>query len=441
MEREMKDYREFLCQNCLPIADELVSGEGCVICDINGKEYIDCCSQTLNLSLGQCNEKINKAVKRQIDKLTFASSRFGSDVQMELVKKIMSITPNSLNRINLKNTSGSSANENAIKAARKKHGKQRVISLMHSHHGQTHEMMRISGKHFDKAYLDKSDVFFADLPYCFRCEQSGADCQFKCLNSLFENVDLFKKDFCCMIIEPIMVDAGVIIPPKKYHEKIRELCDLCDIALIYDEIQTGFGWLGTFFAMDYYDVTPDIVTMGKGLGAGFPISACLMKEEYDVLTYGEHEITYGAHPVSLVSSIENIKYLENGGLDDVNEKSHYCKQRFWQLKENHACIGDIRGIGLLFGIEFVDDNNNPDSRVARYVYNQLLDNGILLRISKVGANSNILQFKPPLIISKDQIDKVMESIDFTLTELERLESNKKVVTRIQNSAISQISGA
>lgn len=419
MSKITDDRIDFLCKNCQLVEKSLVFGEGCVVKDVDGNEYLDCCSQTLNLSLGQCNDDISKRVKEQINKLTFASSRFGSDVQLELAKEIISITPDSLNKINFKNTSGSCANENAIKAARKKHGKQRVISLYHSHHGQTHEMMRISGKNFDKEYLDKSDVFFGDLPYCFRCKYglNSDSCSLECMESLYSNIELFKNEFSCLIIEPVMFDAGVIIPPKKYHEKIREFCNLCDIALIYDEVQTGFGWLGTFFATDYYGVTPDILTMGKAMGAGFPIAACLMKQEYDVLTYGEHEITYGAHPVSLAATIENISYLKRAGLKLAKDASIYSHQKFSDLKKAHSCIGDVRSIGLLSGIEFCDCDNNPDSDLAKEVYRLSLEKGVLFRISKVGANSNILQFKPPIIISRHEIDKAIDTLDSVISSL------------------------
>ena len=408
--------KDYLSQNTQAITEPLESGKGCVVTDVNGRKYLDCCSQTLNLSLGQCHERINAKVIEQIQRLTFASSRFGSEAQLELAEKIMAITPDELNKINFKNTSGSSANENAIKAARKKHEKNRVISLFHSHHGQTHEMMRISGKHFDKNYIDKSDVFFAELPYCFRCKfgSNQNDCLLECLDELVANRGLFRDEFSSIIVEPIMVDAGVIIPPLKYHQKLRDICDTTDMALIHDEVQTGFGWLGSFFAMDYYRIIPDIVSMGKAMGAGFPIAACLMKQEYDVLTYGEHEITYGAHPLSLAATIENINILEDGLLNDVKEKSKYCSDRLVKLKSKYSCIGETRGVGLLYGIEFCDNDGYPNSSLTKAVYDCLLERGIIFRISKVGANSNILQFKPPLVISYDEIAYALDTLDNVL---------------------------
>ena len=383
----------------------LISGKGCMVMDINGKKYIDGCSQTLNLVLGQCNKAINKAVIEQLNKITFTSSRFSNKPANDLAEKLIKITPKDLNRVNLKMTSGSLANEGAIKAARKFTGKNIIISVNNSHHGQTIGTMEISGKHWNIPYIKNRKAVFLSTPVSEDIENN--------LNKELEKIiKEYGDDLAGFIIEPIMVDAGVVVPSQKYHLKIRHFCDTYNIPLIYDEIQTAFGWLGNIFASDFYGVVPDIMTLGKGLGAGFPLSAMLLNEKYDVLNYGEHEITYGAHPVSCVASMALIDILENTNiLSEVKEKGIYIKEQLLSLAKDNNFIKNITGEGLIIGIEL--DNSN-DSNIVDNIISKMLDLGVILRKSKVGANSHVIQFKPPIIISYSEINEILNKLEYAL---------------------------
>lgn len=214
-----------------------------------------------------------------------------------------------------------------------------------------------------------------------------------------------------------MVDAGVLIPPDKYHSHIKEFCLSNNIALVIDEVQTGFGWLGDYFASLILKLQPDILTLGKGIGAGFPLAAVLLSEEYDVLDYGEHEITYGAHPISCAASLAMINYLSTEGLHEAKEKGEYFQSKLSKLKSIYPIIGDIRAIGLLIGIEFIDANNNPNSKITLAIYKELFSVGIITRISKVGENCNILQIKPPIVISYSEIDEALNKLKFVLKKI------------------------
>lgn len=383
----------------------LVSGKGCMVTDINGKKYIDGCSQTLNLALGQCNEIINKAVIGQLNKITFTSSRFSNKPANDLAEKLIKIAPEGLNRVNLKMTSGSLANEGAIKAARKFTGKNIIISVNNSHHGQTIGTMEISGKHWNIPYIKNRKAVFLSTPVNEYIENN--------LNKELEKIiKEHGSDLAGFIIEPIMVDAGVVVPSQKYHLEIRHFCDIHNIPLIYDEIQTAFGWLGSIFASDFYGVVPDIMTLGKALGAGFPLSAILLNEKYDVLNYGEHEITYGAHPVSCAASMAMIDILENTNiLSEVKEKGIYIKEQLLSLAKNYELIKNITGEGLIIGIE-LDSSNNP--RIADVIISKMLELGVILRKSKVGANSHVIQFKPPIIISYSEINEILNKLEYVL---------------------------
>jgi 4-aminobutyrate aminotransferase len=220
----------------------------------------------------------------------------------------------------------------------------------------------------------------------------------------------------CIIMEPIMMDAGVLSPPVEYHKRVRQFCDDHGVALIWDEIQTAFGWLGVMFAMDAFGVSPDIVSLGKGLGAGLPIAATIFNDEYDVLNYGEHEFTSGANVLSCAASLAMIKYLETSdALAGVKKKGNWVRATLQDLSEKYPCIGDVRGMGLMIGIEIVNpETGEPDGNEAFRVFRTLLESGVIMRISKVGEHSNVLQFKPPIVITQDDLEVVMEKLDSAL---------------------------
>lgn len=411
----------YFSKNTTPQGRPFTYGRGAMVQDSSGKQYIDLCAQTLNLNLGQCHPQIIKAVDKQLHRLTYASSRYSSDVAESLSKLLINITPSRFKKVNLKCISGSDANECALKMVRKKTGKNGVVTLLHSHHGQTIEAMRISGKNFAASFLGERHNNFIDPPYCFRCpfKKKPETCSLECLGGLEKHLKNKRNDIAAVFIEPIMVDAGVITPPRKYHIKLRELCNIYKVALVYDEVQTAFGWLGTMFAMDYYKVEPDILTLAKGLGAGFPLGAVIMSKEYDVLTYGEHEMTYGAHPISCTAAKMMINILKEKELAKVIKKSKLVEKQLKKLASQHKIIGDVRGVGLLRGIEIVKpDTLEPDEKKTKWLFKNLLRRGFILRMSKAGQHANVLQFKPPLIITTNQLYKFFKAFDQALTQIE-----------------------
>ena len=259
-------------QNTVNVMPPLRSGQGCHVIDVEGKKYIDFCSQTLNLNLGQCHPAVTAAVVEQAKRLTFASSRFGSDVSHRLLQRLLAVTPPSLSRCNIKVTSGTLANEGALKMARKRTGYKAFISVDNSHHGQSIKTMDVSGKHHDVVYVRHKRVGFLPTPDESTCVSEARDC----LDEVYRRLD---GKVAGLIVEPIMVDAGVVILGESYLRMLREFATEKGIALIFDEIQTGFGWCGVLFAMDLYNIVPDILTLGKGLGAGYPLAAILCSEE------------------------------------------------------------------------------------------------------------------------------------------------------------------
>lgn len=406
-------------RNTAPTHAAMASGSGATVVDVHGRKYIDCCAQTLNANLGQCHPAVTEAAIDQLRRLTCVSSRFASDVSVELHRRLIEITPGHLSKVNLASVTGSAANECAIKAARKRTGREVVVSLRDSHHGQTVEMMRISGKHWDVDYLGERRTRFIAPPNCERCPYGKAreSCDVECLSPLEDLAAAEGLAIAAVIVEPIMVDAGVLTPPRKYHARLRALCDAHDFALIYDEIQTAFGWLGVMTAMELYGITPDIVTFGKGLGAGFPLAATIMSSEYDVLTYGEHEMTSGAFPASCAASLAMLSYLgEADCFESIRRKGLYARERLERLADRYEVVGSIRGCGLLLGFEICHGDSgvlHPDG--AARILADLLHAGIIMRIGNVGGSSSVLQFKPPLVITHDELAAVFDKLDGVLS--------------------------
>ena len=402
-------------RNTAPLHAPLAYGAGARVVDVEGREYVDCCAQTLNTNLGQCHPSVVEAVTEQLQRLTCVSSRFSSDVALELHEKLVELTPRPLTKVNLASVTGSAANECALKAARRLTGRRMVVALDGSHHGQTFETMRTSGKHWDVDYLGERSTRFLPTPQSAPSPFADGVPAYDVRERLEEIWAETAGDVAAVIVEPIMLDAGVIVPHRAYHEALRAFCDERDVVLIFDEIQTAFGWLGAMFAMEVYGVVPDVVTLGKGLGAGFPIAATVMRDDLDVLGYGEHEMTGGAHVTSCAASLAMLRWLRvDGRLDEVRRKGELVAERFGLLAERFPAIRAVRGHGLLLGIEIAGGDRTPDPELARRLFHALLERGVIMRLGKVGGASSVLQFKPPLVIEDEDLEYVFNALEAAL---------------------------
>ncbi len=391
-------------KNTRPSHATISEGHGEFFVDVNGKRYLDFCSQTLNLSLGHCHPDVNCAIVAASARFTQVSSRFSTDYADELAQVIIENAPHGLTRVNLRITSGTLANEGALKIAYKQTGKKGVLSLIGSHHGQSIETMRISGKNFDKEYLDRSGLFFAYPP-------GWADRMPKAANiyhSIFDAIKENKDRLAAVIVEPVMVDAGIIVLPQEYLQEVREWTQRYGLVLIFDEVQTAFGWTGYLYAANYFGVVPDVLTGCKGFAAGLPLALMLMRASADILEYGEHEITHGGNPIACAVALANIRLLTKTDLlERVKSNGQYLLASLQQVSfEFPAEIKAVRGLGLICGVE-INDNSNGRS-LSKAIFETCIKHGLLLRLSKVGENNNVLQFKPPLITSRDSIDEAID---------------------------------
>lgn len=400
----MEEWPMFLTRNTSPSRDvaSLAKGSGVWFWDANGKRYLDLASQTLNLLLGQCHPLVTEKVIQQARELTFASSRFSSKAYLQLARKLVSIAPEGLIKVNLKLTDGSDANETAIKIARKWTNKGTIVVPTLSHVGQTAQALHFTG-YRGRGMLkgSKEAVIFSPSPYCFRCPlaQTPDRCNVECASEI-ERIVSKNRDIAAVFIDPVMVNAGVLAfsRSREYLTQISELCRHNKIILIVDEIQT-FGWIDSFFACCFYSVSPDIITLGKGLSAGYPLAACLMKPELDILAYNEADFTHGGHPLCCAAALACLEVLEQEERPQIGVKAEFLRERLASVKKEYPILADIRNLGLIFGLEFTKSDNSPDPTTASKVFKETLAKGVFCRIY-----GNVIVLKPPIIISKEELE-------------------------------------
>jgi len=410
----MIDYRH-LTKNIIPENNIIIAkARGIILWDTEGKDYIDFSAQTLNLSQGQCHPELTKTAITQLRHYTFLSSRFVCEPFLQLSKTIVNLAPKGLTKINIKLSDGSDANESAFKRVRSYHKKQTIASLYKSHLGETSETLAASGKHSKNRYYtggSQKFVFFPPphpdfIPSCETVKEAEKTSLLGLKNLIAEN-----SDICGVIVEPIMVNAGVYILSPSYLNGLRALCDDYQISLIFDEIQTAFGWLGTFFAASRYKASPDILTMGKAISPGFPLAAILMRPKYDVLEYGEDEFTNGGHPLSCAVALKNIEIIKHMKIKKiVSERSALILKLLTALQKKHPFIKEIRGEGLIWGIDF---GKNISPLGANQIYTRALSNGLILRKSCDGLGSSLV-IKLPLTITAAEIEEGIKRLEQSL---------------------------
>lgn len=397
-------------------------GEGIKIIDSKGREYIDCASATFNLSLGYSNKEVIDAVKEQADRLIHATSSFQTSPINELVGKLVDITPANITKVHPKVSGGSVANEGAIKMAQYTTGKRDVISLFRSHLGQTYMTMGLSGNSFRKEPFPvacSTGIQIPD-PYCYRCfyKQKPENCGMLCVERIHDFIEYASSgQVACIIVEPISGNGGNVMPPKEYFTALKKLCDEEGMALILDEIQTGFGRTGKMFAADYYEVQPNIMTVAKGLGGtGFQVAAILTEEKYAGMDSHHHSFTYGANVMAAAAACKTLDIITRPGfLDNVTLTGDYIMGRVKKMQERYPFIGDVRGVGLMIGVEIVDIEGKPDTPLTNKIAKNAMNYGLILRTSRYGYG-NVFKIRPPLIITLQEAEELCDRLEKVLEE-------------------------
>jgi len=398
---------------------------GAVIKDVAGKEYIDCFAGISVVNSGHCQPEVLEAAISQAKRLVHACSYLYYIPQVvELAEKLAEIAPAPLQKTFFGN-SGAEAVECAMKLARKYTKRYELIALMCSFHGRTLGTLSITGqsgrRKFDMGpYLP--GIAFAYPPYCYRCpfEKEYPECDLLCARRILDTIEYSTgKGIAAFIAEPVMGEGGIIPPPPEYFKTVKKTLDEYGILFVADEVQTGFGRTGKLFAIEHYGVAPDIMTLAKGIADGFPLSACITRQDIgDSFEPGDHLSTFGGNPVSAAAALANINLMLREKLpEQAAEKGNYIMKRLNEMKENYDIIGDVRGKGLMIGVELVKDRKKktPAKDETRKLVELARERGLL--IGSGGVKGCVLRLQPPLVIEKEQIDKALDLLETIMNEV------------------------
>ena len=395
-----RDAAVFLHQSLsTPCLNVIESCEGIYLTDINGKRYMDFHGNSVH-QVGYRNSYVTDRLKAQLDILPFSPRRYTNKVAIELAEKLVSLLPASLNRV-LFAPGGTSAVGMALKLARRITGKQKVVSVQGSFHGASLDAIAVGGEEQFRKYMGQLYPETIFIPQADRY-RNGPDQELQ-FAELLDEVLTRNEDAGAFIAETIR-NTDVQIPSKPYWEKIREVCDRHKVLLILDEIPIAFGRMGTLFAFEQYGIVPDILCLGKGLGAGaFPIAAIITKEEYNIagdISLGHY--THEKSPMGAAAALAMIDYtIDQHLIEKVQADESFIRKELTIFKDEFPMIGDIRGKGLLWAVELVKDPLTKERAVeeAEAVLYYCLKHGLSFKVSQ----GNVLQLCPPLIITREQI--------------------------------------
>ncbi len=367
-------------------------GVGAHVWDIDGKEYIDCMGGYGVALVGHQNQRVNNAIKEQLDKIITVHSSLYNKTREEFLKMLIGLAPKGLTQVHL-NNSGAEAIEAAIKFARKFTGKKGMVAMKGSYHGKSFGALSLTfgpkyRKPFEPLVEKVSFASFGDI---------------ESLRSVIDDETAF------VILEPIQGESGIIVAPEGFLQEVRKLCNEKGILLIFDEIQAGLGRTGRLWACDHWNTVPDILCLAKGIAGGVPMGVTLVRPDILAsMNKGEHSSTFGGNPISCAAGIAALKALTEDGLIENSEKmGKIFREGLEKLKEKHTMIREIRGKGLMIGIEMKFE--------IKDILMGLIKEGILMLYS----GRNILRILPPLVISEDDITKVLHALDSILTKEEQ----------------------
>jgi len=404
----------------------LVKGKGVRIEDIDGNQYIDCTSQSWAMYLGFANEEVNQALHEHMQHYTHVHQGFHTPSRLYLVNKLIEIAPKGFDKVSF-TVGGGPAVEAAMKIGlRNVPGSKSMISLWDAYHGSILSAASMSWIGTRTRGFTGQQNFISKLnpevrvpnPYCYRCffKDSPEKCSLQCAEFLRETIIRgVNGPPAGFVLEPIQASGGQIPAPKRYLQRVREICDEFSIPLIFDEIQT-YCRIGEWFAATYYDVKPDIIVLGKGLGAGLPIAAIMVDEKLEGFSMKAEELhTFANNSLSQVGAIKLIDIIERENiLENVRKMGKYLVDGIEKLQKEIPQIGDIRGVGLHIGVEFVKDPNTreKDEDLAVAVRSEGLKQGAIFGLG--GANRNVLKVKPPLIVTQSEADEILAILGKTI---------------------------
>ena len=404
----------------------IVDAEGCYIVDANGKRYLDLSAQLMCSNLGHKNQAVIDAIAKQAQDLCFAMPGYTTSARAELSRLLLEVLPKGLSKFFF-TTSGTDANEAAFKIARMYTGKTKIISRYRSYHGSTSSSIAATGDPRRWAMEPRGKghgILFGPEVHCYKCpiRHTYPGCNIACADYL-EHMIRNESDVAAVLVEPVVGTNGVIVPPKEYMPRLRRICDENGVLLIADEVMSGWGRTGAWFAMDHWGVTPDILTTAKGITSAYvPLGLCATSGKIGDFFqdhYFAHGHTYEAHPLTLAPAVATIREMRRLNLvQRAAELGPYVEEKLLALKAKHPCVGDVRGKGLFWAVDLVK------SRTTKEPFNTYADkvSGTALLVDQIAAKMvadgvtiqawvSHLIIAPPLIVSREELDHGIATLD------------------------------
>lgn len=404
----------------------IAAAEGCTIVDGSGKRYLDFSAQLMCVNLGHGNPSVIEAISRQAHELAYAGPGYATTARAELSKLLLEVLPAGLNKFFF-TTSGTDANEAAFKIARMFTGKTKIIARYRSYHGSTAGSIAATGDPRRWAMEPRGKgpgILFGPEVHCYKCpiRHTYPGCGIACADYL-EHMIRNESDVAAVLVEPIVGTNGVIVPPEEYMPKLRRICDETGVLLIADEVMSGWGRAGAWFAMDLWGVTPDILTTAKGITSAYmPLGLCATSQKIGDFFqdhYFAHGHTYEAHPMTLLPAVATIREMQRLRLvERARELEPYLAEKLRALQAKHPSVGDVRGRGLFWAVDLVSD------RQTKEPFNTYSDkvSGKPLLVDQIAAkmlaDGVVIQawvshfvIAPPLIVTREEIDRGIETLD------------------------------
>ncbi len=422
------DAREQYAKYILPVVAKgvepivVASARGRTVTDAAGRDYLDCFSGISVVNAGHNHPQILAAAREQMERLVHCCSYvYHVPVVGQLAEKLAEVTPGDLQKSFFGN-SGAEANEGAMRLAKQATGRHEIVALAYSFHGRTIGTLSVTGnaarKRQNGPYLP--GVAFGPVPYCYRCPLGleYPSCDVACAHALKDTIrQQTSGDVAAFMVEPVLGEGGILTPPPEYLSVAARIFHEAGSLVIVDEVQTGFGRCGSMFACEASpDVEVDILTMAKGIASGFPLGAFTARPGIsDAMQPGDHLSTFGGNPIACAAALANIAVIEAEGLiENAARRGEQLLARFRKLQEKCPLIGDVRGRGLMLGLELVRDRKTkePATAEAKEIRAQLRERGLLVGVG--GIFANVVRFQPPLSITADECDRAADALEAVL---------------------------
>lgn len=396
----------------------VAKGEGCIIEDVDGNRFLDLNAGIAVVAAGHCHPRIVDAIRRQAEKLIHMSGTdFYYENMVELAEKLAALAPGDIPRRVYFGNSGTEAVEAALKMARYHTGRDKFIAFFGGFHGRTMGSLSLTGsksiqrKGFGPLVPGVSHIPYA---YCYRCAygKQPDTCAVECVKVIEDQLIktiLPAEEIAGIVLEPIQGEGGYVVPPQKFFDELQAVAQRLEMPIIADEVQSGMGRTGKMWASDHFGLVPDIMTLAKGIASGMPLSATIAKPTLMQWQPGAHASTFGGNPIAVEAALATISLLEQELIENAARIGAHMKLRMERWKQRFACVGDVRGLGLMLGVEFVRDQQTRERDPAtRNLVEQLaFERGLLV----LGAGQNSIRLCPPLVITRDQADYALDVLE------------------------------